>query len=191
MPLIQTPDIGLKLFRRYRLEVQPDSVLAPEIVPVVLVDDISAAQIGRKAYGFGDQAAVVGQLGECVLVNNSRGNTHVTAVTITSSGSPVIFDLVRPTVGISGLASSGSTSWAEGDTPGRPTNPVGIRTVAAHPAHRVLNRIRLDNASVRLPLDYYLGVGVGAGQRTIAVFCQTANQIVRVSWEWTELQPQG
>jgi len=201
VPIIQTPEIALKLFRRFRLDRPPDSLLSPEVVPVVVVDDLTdynTSGADRRCMGISVQGAVAAEFAIAVLVNSLPQRLHVTAVTIsTPTGQNVA--IARPTQAIVGLTAVVHKAFVDFRVPGQPQAVNSVDTVVALPNRRVMwDEPVLASSPVRLPLDVTLFGGEpgaegpgGAGSRALLVSAGTVNTELRVSWEWTEGVQEG
>jgi len=195
--LIQSPNIGRKLMRSLRLTAQPDVVLAPETVGVILLEDLSAplSDIERGCMGSEFQAAVAAEFGIVVLTRAGAPATYdaiVTAVTLMSTANDVL-EISVPTAGVVGLTTSANTIFTDLELPGRPTSPLGTDTQVAVPARRILMRVQvLALTFVRIPLNIRLGtIGVGSELPALMINATTVNQSIRAGFEWTEGSPQG
>lgn len=96
MPEIQTPDPARKLQDRYDLAQPSTPFLSPELVPVVIVDNLAGedaleASFERAAFAFEDQVPAAGQVARILFQNASAG-----------SGSGVVAFMERVVVWTSG-----------------------------------------------------------------------------------------
>lgn len=195
--LIQTPRLARKLQRALRLTSLPDSVLAPETVSVIVVEDLSAplSDEDRGCMGCVSVSAVAGELPIVALVRVGAPASYsliVTAVWVSSLSTQEI-ELAVSTGVVTGLAVADDTSFTDFGIPGRPSSQLGFDTRAVEPANRALTRMRiLANERIRIPLDIEIGtVGDGQDLSLIYVIGKTANTSIQVSWEWTEKAPRG
>ena len=197
MPLIQTPAIARKLQRFLRLTELPDSVLAPETVPVILVEDLSAplTDIDRGCMGATNAAGVAGELGLISLVRVGAPASYDLRVTEFhfAVASSMLVTLDVPTVPVVGLTPTTSTTFTDFNLPGRPTSQLGIDTVGVLPASRILYEIEaLSNTTYRLPLDIQMGtIGQGSDLTTLLIVARTTNIALRGGFKWTESDPRG
>ena len=195
MPIIQVPDIALKLYRRFRLESVPDSLLAPETVPVVIVEDLVGYNISgaeRECMAGLGQGATVAEFSIVGLVNfNPNEEIRVTGVWLSSSSTQML-SLLRPTAGIVGMANSPDKSFVDFRIGGEPEASVQSQTIAVIPPGRLMwvGRV-LPDSPVYVPLDLTLKksevspMGAMPGRAILAV-ANTANSGLFVGWEWTE-----
>jgi len=197
MALIQNPGLGRKLMRALRLTTLPDSVLAPEIVGVILVEDLSAplSDIDRGCMGSISIGAVVGENAFSALVRvgaPARYDLVVTKVTLSVSAA-TRFVIAVPTGGIAGLAASGDTNFTDFDIPGRPSSQLGSDTAVGLPAARdIITGKILPDTHLQIPLELRIGTA-GQGPGLSSVYCglSNANVSFQCSWEWTESPAQG
>lgn len=125
-PLIQIPDPGEKLRQRYRLQRPYDGPLAPEIVPVVLVDDFSG-----DLFGGGPRAAMA----SVAVPTPNLGNNaqfwftlfYGQSATIrrlylkTNHSGTATFNLYRVDGKILGITEIGTKQWRNFTYGGKPT----------------------------------------------------------------------
>jgi len=193
MALIQSPSIGRKLMRALRLTAPPDSVLAPETVAVILVEDLSSplSDISRGCGGAINVAAVAAEQAHIGLIKTSDDyDLVVTDVVIASSASQGI-EIGLPTVDLTGLTLSGETAFLDRATPGRPSTSIGGDTAAALPAHIAIWRGRiLANTTYRFRINVRLAA-TGSGRASIMILCNNTNTQLEGGFWWTESDPQG
>jgi len=79
-PLIQRPDVALKLKDRYGLTSMPDSILAPEIVPVTIVDDLSELGVSRACAGRASIGAVAAEIPMCAITQPEPQDSDITII---------------------------------------------------------------------------------------------------------------
>jgi len=197
MPLIQNPGPGRKLQRGLRLTELPDSILAPELVGVILVEDLSAplSDEERGCMAAGGAGAVAAEFSLLALVRvgaPAQYDLTVTSMHFSSTTAQQI-RLIVPTAGIVGLAASANTQFKDFNTPGRPTSQFGIDTQVAVPAGRVLLRYEIEaSVTYRVKLQIRLGTfGIGPQLSSLIMVAMTANTLLLGGWEWTESAPQG
>jgi len=197
MALIQTPRLVRKLQRALRLTSLPDSVLAPETVAVILVEDLSAplSDEERGCMGSANAAAVAAENGIMVLVRVGAPAEYDLVVTEAHFSSPTTQRIVigLPTAGVTGLTVSGNTSFEDFSIPGRPSSQLGFDTQAGIPAHRILLAgLALANTLYRIPLSLRIGtIGDGNDLTSVMIAAGTANADLRAGFKWTEKAPQG
>ena len=200
MPIMQVPDIALKLYRRFRLESVPDSLLAPETVPVVIVEDLVGYNITggeRECRGSTGQGAIIAEFALSGLVNfNPNAVIKATGVWLSSTTSQLM-TLLRPTVGIVGMTNSSDKSFMDFRISGEPQASVQRQSIVALPAGRAMWELRiLAETPIYIPLDITLDRSevspMGAmPDRAVLVACSVANTNLFVSWEWTEGAQEG
>jgi len=195
--LIQSPDIGRKLQQNLRLTELPDQVLASETVAVIVVEDLSDPLLGTALGCMGSvrRAAVAAENSIVVLTRVGSPATYslkVTKVFISSPNAQIV-TLAVPTVGVTGLTLSGSTSFRDFNTPGRPSSSLGSDTTAAVPAHRNLFQGRLTaDTPLILKVDLELGtIGQGDDLTGLMVIAETQQTDLIAGFEWTEAPPLG
>lgn len=196
MPLIQNPTPARKLQRSLRLTELPDSVLAPEIVGVVIVEDLSDP-LSFESRGCAGMATVAGVAGENGLVSLVRVGAPAaydavcTAIWFHSLGT-ASFRILG--VGGSGtLTVSPQTVFTDFSVPGRPTSQVGFDTQVGSPSTRIMWEYRgLANTTMRIPTNIRLGtVGDGLDFVSLTVALLSANVQFTAGFEWTESAPLG
>lgn len=193
MPLIQDPTIVRKLQQSLRLIALPDALLAPEIVPVILVSDLSAplADIERGCSGADEVGAAVGEFSIITLTRIGGARTAdvtITGVTMGTRSTQTMLFVVF-TAAVVGLALSGQTSFDDLELPGRPTSRLGTDTQVGLPGNRVIHRVRLlADTSVRIPMKIRLG---NIDQGTVGIVGLTQNTGIFGGYEWTESPPLG
>jgi len=195
--LIQTPRLSRKLQRALRLTSLPDSVLAPETVSVIVVEDLSAplSDEDRGCMGSVAPGATAAEFPLALLVRvgaPAQYDLVVTAVNITTLQTQSVA-IVIPTVAVVGLSASTNKSFTDLGIPGLPSSQVASDTQAAIPANRVIWQALMQaDEPIRVPLKVRIGtIGDGNNLTSIMVNGQTVNTQIIVSWEWTESAPQG
>ncbi len=196
MALIQNPGPARKLMRFLRLTTPIDSVLAPEMVGVVLVEDLSAplGDQSRGCMGSLNIGAVAAEFPLIALVRVGAPAAYDLVVSechfSVSASSQV--DIILPTAGLTGLA-AGATSFTDFEIPGQPTSQLGGDTQVAVPAGRILwGGLVLANTIYRVPLNLRIGtVGDGVGLSSVFVVGRAVNTKLRAGFTWDESAPQG
>lgn len=191
MSLIQIPDLGIRLKEFLGLTELPDQVLAPEMVAVIQVADLSAGGGGLPSLGGATRAAVAAErqtisLSSPVAAGNLRPKILVKDVTIASNAD------TSWTLAITGAAYtpdtiSGDKRWADLDGEGRPSAQVGSdsRAAGALPAVGIIGHYRtLANTSLRIPLNLSLGTRVF--QNHLLCLPSSDQITVNISFRWTE-----
>lgn len=197
MPLIQVPDIGRKLQQKLRLTFFPDSVLAIETVPVIVVEDLSATpdDVSRGCMGSDRAGPVVAEFPIVGLFRIGDPPTYALRVTKIHMSSDIAMpvQIVVPTAGLSGLTLSTNTSFTDFNTPGRPTSRVGFDTQAVAPAGRDLFvATLLADTTLIVDVDIRLGsFGVNDDLNSLMVIGSSFNARLRAGFEWEETPPLG
>lgn len=200
MALIQNPTPTRKLQRALRLTSLPDAVLAPELVGVFIVEDLSEplSEESRGCMGSATVVGVTSQFSFAALVRVGAPASYdmvCTAVNFSAIGSPSSVIVGLPTAGVVGLTVSTDISWVDFSLPGQPSSQIGFDTALALPAHRRLAAFSMPaNENIRLPLNVRLGTFSGPGglnQTAIIVASLFSDTTIRVNFEWTEETPLG
>jgi len=197
MALIQNPSIGRKLMRALRLTSLPDSVLAPETVPVILVEDLSAplSDVERGCMGADDESAFAAQNSIGVLVRVGAPASYDLTVTAVHFSSPTAqaVRLIVPTAGVVGLTVSAQTSFTDFNIAGRPTSQMGRDTQIGVPAGRILGQyLILADTHYRIPVNIRIGtIGQGDDLTSLMIAALTVNTDLTFGFEWTESLPLG
>lgn len=193
MSLIQNPTISRKLQRALRLTGLPDSILSPETVPVVLVEDLSAplGDESRGCYGSGNQGGVAAENSLVALVLRGIPASYdlvVTHIDISTDTSQFI-RIIRPTVTLSGFTVL-ATQFADFSLPGSPTSVLQRDTAVGIPAGIVIKQFRvLADTSHPVPIAIRL---FGADTlNAILIAAETVNTSLQANVEWTESSPLG
>ncbi len=197
MALIQNPGPTRKLQRALRLTELPDAVLAPELVGVILVEDLSAplTDIERGCHGAVNRAAVAAENSIIVLVRvgaPAEYDLKVTEIFFTTDTTQLIFIRV-PTVAVVGLSVAPNTTFTDQNLPGRPTSQLASDTQVAIPAGRNIwiGRV-LANTPVRIKTDIRIGtIGRGEDLTSIMIAANAQNNELTGGFVWTEAQPEG
>jgi len=191
MVLIQNPTIGRKLQRLLRLTSLPDSVLAPETVPVIIVEDVSAP-LSDIERGCAGSQSVAGAVAENAMVTIVRVgdpapyNLLITEAHFSSSSANRII-IRRPTVELAGLTISPSTTFTDFTIPGRPTSQLGSDSIAGLPVGLVLYEAEIEaDVFYRVPLKVRLGGIEPAGSNSLIIGAIEQNTILRAGFLWTE-----
>ncbi len=197
MALIQSPVIARKLQRLLRLTGLPDSVLSPETVPVIVVEDVSDPLLGeaKGCAGVGFVAAVAAEFPKVVLVrvgSPAQYRLKVTRIFYSSTGAGQVTVRI-PTVAVSGLTISGNTSFLDLELPGRPSSQLATDTIAVPIAARpIYSGPILSNTIEVLDVDIDIGtVGVRAGLSAIEIEGDNVNRDLIAGFFWTEAPPLG
>lgn len=197
MPLIQNPTPGRKLQRGLRLTDLPDSVLAPEIVGVILLEDYSAplSDISRGCIG-----------------RSAGGPTALEniGISLVRAGSPPQYDLVVtrawfsttttqeirlvvPSTPLVGKTLSPDTSFTDLELPGRPSSELGVISQVGIPAGRnIMTMHVLANTLIQIAVDIRIGtIGQGDDLTTLLIIAGDVNTRLVGGFDWVESEPQG
>lgn len=192
MALIQRPAITRRLQRALGLTSVPDGVLAPEIVGVVIVEDLSRsldAEEIRPCMAGADSVALAGERSH-ITISRRSASVEVVCTGVTFS-SPVTshFQLILPTALVTVVVPRGQ--FNDRTLPGRPSSDVGVGTlVAGVTGNRILELVVLANDPVHIPLNIRLGAP-GDPSSQVSVQVDAFNQLVRGGFTWVESPPLG
>lgn len=198
MALIQTPGIGRKLQQRYRLQELPDGVLAPEVVPVVLVDDLSAflEETERPCLGTAFVSATVGQFSQVAYISRGTKGTYKSVLrgVLVSVGAAtdIIIRRASPTIAWTIFVTESFTrTFQEFGVAGLPQDFIGAAANAALEAGTDFVRVQMPANTPRyIPLNLSLA-GPRFTNRAIMVAAATVNIGCRCTFYWTEGTPNG
>ena len=200
-PLLNVPSLALKLLRRYRLTALPDSVLGPEIVGVVLLDDLTDYEekggFNRICYGAISASGAAGLTLQVALVNTLRERIRVTDVWV-SFVSTSAFRIIRPRGPLTGFVDGGSKTFGDFRLPGEPQAVIQSVAKALPPRSNVWLGFGGDVARVpiHVPVNVTLeggppGVTVEPGARALIVHPDEFNIPFTVTFRWIEGIPEG
>lgn len=191
MPLINNPDLGIRLKEFLQLVDLPDSILGPEIVAVVQVADLSAGGGGRAAMGVCDVEAVVGQRSVASLASPVVEGTLRTRIKVTgcdiSSFTTGVYQLRVSSAAFTPDAVSTARSWQNLNFVGPPSAELGNdnRTGAAFPASTTIwQGVILADTIKHITLD--LSLGDRTVKNLLFVNSVSDNVALDVGWFWTE-----
>jgi len=195
MSLIQTSVIGRKLQRLLRLTELPDSILAPDVVPVIVVEDVSDPLVGdaRGCAGAAEQQPVAAEASIVSLVRVSRSyNLKVTKFWFSSPNNNQI-SVIATSPPLTGLTATINTSFRDFSLPGRPSSTLGIDSLAAVPPGRILFRGRvLANELHVVEIDFDIGAPDDTLPLTdLSIVAEIVNTALTAGFEWTESPPLG
>jgi len=197
MPLIQNPSIARKLQRFLRLVDFPDSVLAPETVSVIVVEDLTEplSDIERGCIGSDRIGGVLAENSIIALVRVGAPARYdlIVQEAFLSSDTTQQMRVIVPTAGLAGLTVSGETSFTDFGLPGRPSSQLLIDTQIAIPAGRKLweGRVLADTV-YRIVLNIRIGtIGQASQLTSIAIVGTTQDTQILGGFKWTESPPQG
>ncbi len=182
MPDIQDPGPGRKLQRRYRLiGTTPAPFLSPELVPVVLIDDLTEETPAIDFAIVGDlQAAVVAERSQTGLRNPAASNMTIEQVELRF----VPASLSNYRLGVTGpaLAVLSTPIWQDSGRSGVPVGEVLTDTDAAGASGVLCDGSVLANTLVVIPLPNYV---IQPGDQ-IRLSLETLNVTFRFWWTWGE-----
>ena len=193
MALIQSSSIVRKLQRALRLTGLPDSILAPETVPVIVVEDLSAPLVeeSRGCYGVATQGSIVAENGICALVLRGIPAPYdlvVTKVSFTTDTTQII-RLIRPTVTLAGFTIV-PTNFADFGLPGAPTSILQRDTAVGLPAGVDIKRYFVQADTV-VEIDLNIRLFGADLLNILAIGAETVNTVLIACFEWTESSPLG
>lgn len=194
--LVQRPDAARKLQRQYGLTRMPDSVLAPEIVPVVLVHDLSQDafdDVVRNCIGMTSTAAVAAEFPMSILgqPTPSLGGPIVIDRLYVSSDTSQIVQIARPDVSlVSTLTQTSNKLFTDFDTPGQPGAFMMTGTDPVAPSRTTVANIRIlaDTPAIYEPRG---GIKVATNGVPLLVLGLAANSQLQVNYEWREAPELG
>lgn len=193
MPLIQSATIARKLMQSLRLTALPDSILAPETVAVILVEDLSAP-LSDENRGCMGSVALGPVAAENSFVTLERvGDSYALDVTevhfgVTTSQNVLV---AAATTALTGITASANKQFENFSLPGQPTSLLGSDTAVGLPASRNLYRGPvLANTIYRIPLNIRIG-GDEEGVFGLFVGAETVNTVLFAGFKWTESAPLG
>jgi len=194
--LIQTPRLARKLQRALRLTALPDSVLAPETVPVILVEDLSAplSDEDRGCIGAGRQGAVAGENSILSLVRVGAPAPYDLVVNQIFVSTPTtgLITIRKNTAAVVGLTAL-NTTFMDFQTPGRPSSQFARDSQVGIPAGIQLYQFRIlaDELKI-LEVNIRVGtIGDGNDNTTITMAHEANNADLVGGYQWTESAPQG
>jgi len=195
VPLIQTSEQGRKLQQGLRLTSLPDSVLAPEIVPVIIVEDYSAPLLGTSKGCTGAVVIPISALNFSLVVLRRPTSIRVNVNrVIVSSATPQQIQITMPTALPVTAAIATDKVFTDFNTPGRPSAVFqGDNTSAVILPGRILYRFRLlANTPAVIPMDILLGhPDVDPRFSEFMINTTLINTDLAISLDWTESPPLG
>jgi len=190
-PIIQNPSTGRKLQRGLRLTSLPDSVLAPEIVGVVLLEDWSEplGDIERGCTGAVTVPAIALENPAVTLVRVGLTNAYTFLVTRLwfSSSSTQRIRVVQPTA-LAGQTPTGNTAFTDFGLPGRPTSQLGfLNQVGVLAGRQLMVAHIVADTTYRFDVQYRIGhFGDGLVLTALAIVGDTVNTDLAGGFDWTE-----
>jgi len=197
MPIIQSPNIGLRLKKLLSLTHLPDAVLAPEIVGVILVGDVSEGALVRHCQGSVVIPGVAAEVAVAALRNTPVSGSprdvavRVTKVTISSDAAQLLeLRITGATLGT--LTTVGDKRFTDLDQVGTPASEVGGQTRPVLPASGLLVPFLAGAAVMNtIDLDILFGtVAAGQFQNSLFVSGATVATGLQVGWFWDEFTPE-
>lgn len=192
--IIQTVDPGRSLQRLYRLQRMPDTTLAPEIVPVVIVNDLATVSPWdqpdrRPGVAYTLITAAAGEFPIIALVAPPQTDVEITRVVISSATAGIV-RIRRPLATLTGLGATSTPAWNDGELAGRPSTFVQADSVAALPTGRTMflsniaaNQTLIVPISIRVP---GFRPGQIPGSNAVLIDHQTAVAALTVGYEFIE-----
>jgi len=188
VPDIQTPDVARKLQRRYDLTAPaPTPLLGPELVPVVLVDDLSteididAATFKRPCEGMGKVAAPAAGNDAIVALVNPTGSGVLATVEWILINVDVAMEIeVEYRTGITANQFT-TLGFRDPRIPGKPACSIFTGNETATTPTRYMFTHEISNRDRPIHLPWV----VNAGQALVVHAC-TDNRPMDVAWSWTE-----
>lgn len=195
MAIINLPDVAQKLFRRYRLAHPPSGILAEEIVPVTVVDDLSdygVTAATRQCAGASVQGAVVGEYSFAALGAVSEVRVKVSGVWFSSSTAQEILVILSNESSIT--ITAGEKGYLDRRIRGSPAATIGHETDAGlHTGTEIWRGLILADTPIYVPLGVILSSGEIElpGRTRMLVQCGTLNTNLRYAWNWSEGDLEG
>lgn len=182
MPEIQSPDPGRKLQERYDLiGTTPAPFLSPELVPVVLIDDLTEEIPGVAFATVGHElAGVAGQQPQTAISNPAGSGVILTNLQLfVTCNSVCVFSLWRSgpalSVGVVEL-------WQDQRRTGRPAARVTAGTDVGVVGTPVATTERLADTVAHFDLPNYV-MPVGSKLHLLA---ENNNMLLALTWMWGE-----
>ena len=200
MALINSPAIARKLQRILRLQQLPDTILGPEVVPVIIVEDasqlrVNASEEEKPCLGFSRSVAVAGANSHCVI----RKPFNVTIQQ--ASKLRIIVDGVwvspnAPTdiavVYLNTLPALDVTKrFKDATLRGLPEAEIGTQDNVGVLGVIVLRLFSAGTGGLYLPLGIELPNPTLTNNEGIGVVPTGTNTLLDASWDWRELPPFG
>lgn len=193
--LINVADVALRLRERFRLSSLPNALLAEEIVPVVIVDELTSGATGISegvgALGHVNAGAVVGQYSYCDFWMSTAGNIAVVdRLWLSSEMQPVVWGLAL-VAGYTAASISpiGTKIFLDGRL-GRPSAQIqGFNSVASPGTGIPVGGIMRHNDAFRtrvweLPVPIRLGLALP--YQGIRLYTTTTNVQMTLQVAWRE-----
>ncbi len=182
MPDIQSPDPGRKVAEKYNIVGPPPVLfLSPELVPVVLIDDLTEALPGIAwAIAPVDQPGGAGVASQTALRNPSDSGILIENLSLrvnTSAGSNIEIHTAGPS-----LASTSPKDWQDQRRSGA---PVGIVTQGTD-VGAVTGRVFEGVASFLAVLAFTFNGWVMPPGGKLHLIATVVNVTMQVTWQWTE-----
>ncbi len=189
MPLIQRPDVALKLRERYGLISLPDLILAPELVSVTIVDDLTDLGVARRCAGRVLLSGVAGEVAQVMIGQpepqtsditillrkmyiRSGGNVSVSRGVITQSAYPWI--------------TTATKQFLDLKTPGRPSAQLGYASSPV-PVGRIDfgANISPDLSTTLIDTE----IMIGPDNLGVVLINDQVNNYLECSFVWDEIPP--
>lgn len=195
MSLIQTSVIARKLQQFLRLTELPDSLLAPDVVAVIVVEDLSDPLTGdaRGGVGVTRQNAVVAENSMVALTRVSNQYRLTLNKIFINTDTAQLISVIAASPPLTGMTPSINTSFTDMKTPGRPSSILSLDSKVAVPPGRQLWRSRIL-ASTPVTVEIALDVGAPDDElplTDVVVVGEALNTALTVGFAWTESPPLG
>jgi len=198
-PLIQKPDIALRLKKFLGLTELPDSVLAPEVVATIEVGNVTEGVLTRQCMGSRIETAVAMEFPIIALRSNPAAGAPrdvqivLTKVVVSSGTTQQI--ILGNTGAVLGVLVAGEKAFADNDLVGNPSSEIGGATNVAIPA---MNDLIRHPILANTPREFLIlqGRGFKFGvqaanlfQNSFIVVGASVNTNLQASFEWSESEP--
>jgi len=189
---VQTPIPGSKLRAEFKLRQQPEVFLSTELVPTVLVADLSGpavADLGYPRQAIGHVSTAAGGAGtnaQCMCVGvGDRGKIYkITRALISKPLAGLVqinLSLGAALGAITLLATKGFQDQRTADVPDMSIGALTPLTAAISGTQVGLIDVQAEEGTVQVDFDVVLGAG-----GFLNVVNLTANETLRCSFFWTE-----
>lgn len=172
----------------------PDAVLAPEIVPVVLVADYSSdtsSGVERLCHGLLDQPGVAGEFSFVAIGQPTPrlGSVMILDRMLIEASAGQLIQLCFPLVALTGLSFQSTKVYADFNTEGQPGGAIGIDTDAALPSRTIFHAIRVPGGGP--PIELITRIVLGPGQIPLLINATSVNTRLTINLDWRELPVLG
>ena len=192
MSLIQRPDVARKLQRQYGLQRLPDAVLAPEVVAVTIVDDLSSGDLSRICYGRSIQVAVAGQNSVVSFsAQNSGTLCRLTDLWVRCNAANTSCQFRRESAGsLAGIVTAHNNKrFSDFSIPGQPSLEVADGSNVGLPAGLIMGVYETTGTGTEhVPFEVTLDPGQ---DDAFFIVANAVNVTLEVMACWIEQQPRG